>query len=348
MKLNLLIITVLLMGALLSSLANAQVFYAAPPAGFDPTKASPAELDRYGLPPRPDPSKAVPYAAWLHLVTAPQTRIENPTVEITNIVNGPARDLKVQGKIKGNVSGTSSNWSGVAITNPSNAFTANNSAVYSEFVMPKMGVDNCTYGKYYFSWWVGFDGDGSGDVLQAGAASTACTPSYVLWYEWFESGCTSSSATHPCNQTNFKGIPVTAGDWVGVEVWYTTASPQGHAYVLNYTTQKSVTIGFSQPSGTATYDGNSVEWIAERPTVGGSLADLADYLGQGSVSDYAYDGTNYYYPDSAPAADTIYDLTMTCPTWNPSSACTSTTNISYPIVPGNATLWTIAEGPAVQ
>jgi hypothetical protein len=150
MKTKMTIISALVTLALLSSLANAQVFYAAPPEGFDATKASAADLDRYGLPPRPDPSQAVPYAAWLRLVTTPQTRLENPTVEITNIVNGPARDLKVG--TKGiQTTATSSNWSGVAITAPS-PFTANNSAVYSRFVMPKMGRDNCTYGPYYMSW----------------------------------------------------------------------------------------------------------------------------------------------------------------------------------------------------
>ncbi len=348
MKTTMGIITALVTLALLSSLANAQVFYAAPPEGFDPVKAAPTDLDRYGLPPRPDPSQEVPYRAWVRLVTTPQTRIENPAVEITNIVNGPARDLKRRGASKGNVTAaTSPNWSGVAITTP-NAFTKNNSAVYSEFVMPKMGIDNCTYGTYYMSWWVGFDGFGNGDVLQAGAASTNCKTTYVLWYEWFESGCTSSSASHPCYQTNFKGIPVTAGDWVGVEVWYTTTSPQGHAYVLNFTTGKSVSVGFSQPSGSATYDGNSVEWIAERPEVGNSLANLANYLGQGSFDDYASDGTNTYYPSSAPSGDTIYDLTMTCPPWNPSSSCTSTTDLSAPYVPGGYSMWTVDEGPAVQ
>ena len=100
MKTTMGIITALVTLALLSSLANAQVFYAAPPEGFDPVKAAPTDLDRYGLPPRPDPSQEVPYRAWVRLVTTPQTRIENPAVEITNIVNGPARDLKRRGASK--------------------------------------------------------------------------------------------------------------------------------------------------------------------------------------------------------------------------------------------------------
>jgi Peptidase A4 family len=212
-----------------------------------------------------------------------------------------------------------------------------------------MGADKCADKPFDSSWWVGFDGAFNGDVLQAGAAMTACTATYVVWYEWFESGCTSSSATLPCYQTNLS-LAVHPGNYLAVEVWYTTAAPNGHAYVLNYTTGKSVSVGFNQPSGTATYQGTSVEWIAERPGLvtssGTTLTNLANYVALGSDVDYAYDGTHYYYPSSAPSGDTIYDITMTCPPWNPSSACTSTTGISWPYIPGGWAMWTFDEGPA--
>jgi len=352
MNVKITVIRALVTVALLSSLANAQVFYAAPPKGFDPVKAAPADLDQYGLPPRPDPSQAVPYRAWLHLVTAPQTRIENPTIEETNIVNGSVRDWKLKAASKGNqTAATSSNWSGVAVLAANDNFTTNESAVYSQFVMPKMGVDNCTYAPYAMSWWVGFDGVTSGDVLQAGAASTNCSTTYHVWYEWFESGCTSSSRALPCYQTNVS-VPVTAGDYVGIEVWYATAAPNGHAFFENFTTGKSLSVGFNQPSGTATYDGNSVEWIAERPGLitssGTTLENLANYVGQPSDVDYAFDGTNYYYPSSAPSGDPIYDITMTCPPWNPSSSCSATTDLSWPYIPGGWAMWTFDEGPAYQ
>jgi hypothetical protein len=349
MKVKLTVVSVLLTLALLSSLATAQVYYPAPPRDLDVTKASQADLDRYGIPPRPDPSQKA-YGAWLHLVTSPQSRLLDGGAVTTNIVNGAARGVKVSpGTSKGNQTAvTSANWSGVAITANGN-FTTNDSYVYTQFVMPKMGVDSCTIGgKYYASWWVGFDGFNNGDVLQAGAGYTSCTATNVLWYEWFESGCTSSSKTLPCYQTNFSKIPVSSGDFIGVEVWYTTAAPNGHAYVENYTTGVSVSVAFNQPSGDATYEGTSVEWIAERPGVDGGLSDLANYVGQGSDVDEASDGTNTYFPSSAPSGDTIYDITMTCPPWNPSSDCTSTTGLSWPYVPGGWSMWTFTEGPAYQ
>ena len=65
----------------------------------------------------PDASESVPYNAWKRLVTTRQTRLENPTVEVTSFVNGPAQNVQIQGKVTGNlVATTSNNWSGVAIT----------------------------------------------------------------------------------------------------------------------------------------------------------------------------------------------------------------------------------------
>jgi hypothetical protein len=349
MKSRTVFITTLLMAALLSSWAGAQVFYAAPPTGFDPVKASDDELDQYGLPPRPDASETVAYNAWKRLVTSPQTRLENPAVEVTNIVNGPAQNWQIQGTVKGNLTATTSdNWSGVAITAPSGTFTKNKSAVYMQGVMPAMGVDNCSYGPYAMSWWIGFDGAGNGDVLQAGSNSTTCSTSYVVWYEWFEAGCTSSSGSYPCYQTNLS-LAVSPGDYLAMEVWYTTASPKGHAYILNYTTGKSVSVGFNEPSGTATYEGSSVEWITERPGYSSGLANLANYLGQPSDAAYAYNGSSIFYPGKTPSGTTAYSITMTCPPWNPSSACPKkNTALSLTEVSGTSNIWTFVDGPAYQ
>ncbi|MGB9234078.1 MAG: G1 family glutamic endopeptidase [Terriglobales bacterium] len=48
-----------------------------------------------------------------------------------------------------------------------------------------MRVDNCSDKPYVMSEWIGFDGANNGAVLQAGTASTACSTSFVAWYEWF-------------------------------------------------------------------------------------------------------------------------------------------------------------------
>ena len=109
------------------------------------------------------------------------------------------------------------------------------------------------------SQWDGFDGWGSDDVLQAGSEADAyCSGStkatfYSSWIEWypFSSVRVSIPAAQP-------------GDLMASDVWYTTSSPHGHAYLVNWTLQQAQTYAFNPPSGT-TFVGNSAEWVLERP-----------------------------------------------------------------------------------
>jgi len=333
--------------------ASPPIIFSEPPAGFDPVTAADSELAENGYPPRPalsDPG----YAAWHRMVTAPQKRLSNLTVQTTNKVNGGARGRLDREATANSVSSSSNNWSGYVVTAPNGTFTSNDSYVYAEWVVPAAGVDSCGGETYASSQWVGFDGWTSGDVLQAGTAITACGASYVAWYEWFTPGCTANSASLPCYQWNFS-LAVNPGDRVSTEVWYTTAAPHGHAYMVNYSTQQSASMAFNQPSGStgSGYVGNDAEWIVERPgqTVGNTttLDDLADYVAVAMNTAHAsnYNGL-FFYPSSVPSGSTIYNVTMTCPTWTPSSSCPSTTGLSYADLYGTWTLWFYDEGPAYQ
>jgi hypothetical protein len=327
-----------------SQIATA-VVYPAPPAGFDPLAASDAALEVYGFPPRPDPEAAPQaYTHWRRLVSTPQTRISNPELTQTAIHHGPARIQSAIPAAGNNAVATSSNWSGYAVTGVSGTFQVNNSAVYGEFVVPiaQQAFGTCTTTWWYSSQWVGFDGYGSSDVLQAGTEADAycsggvTSPYYSAWYEWA-----------PNSEVRIGGFAVNPGDLMFVDVWYTTASPYGHAMILNYTTQKSTSIGFNPPAGT-TFSGNSAEWVVERPTISGALADLTNYVADQFNIDYAYvpTGSKFYYPGSSPSGTTIYQITMTCPTWSPSSSCSATTSISTPSLYGLYTLWFYNAGPS--
>jgi hypothetical protein len=131
------------------------------------------------------------------------------------------------------------------------------------------------------------------------------------------------------------------------EVWYTTTSPHGHVYLANYTLYTAASYGFNPPSGTI-FAGNSAEWVMERPGVNGGLADLTNYNGLADAYnvDYAYNGSNYFYPASVPSVYTDYAIRMVCPPWNPSSSCSSQTVISTPDLYGLYTLWFYDSVPA--
>lgn len=329
------------------STVQGAIIYGAPAEGFDPLTASDDELAQYGFPPRPEESATIPFARWKKLVTSPQTRVTNLKVEATDIIHGPARNFKVRGVVENTTKATADNWSAYALTTAKGTFKANDSFVYAEWNVPAVGVENCNYAPYMSSQWIGFDGAFvSGDVLQAGTEVDGCGSRYSAWYEWFTSGCTVNSASQPCYSYNFS-LAVNPGDLMLGEVWYTTSSPNGHAYLYNYTTQQAASIGFNQPSSpSAAYVGNSVEWVVERPN--GGAPNLTNYVADQFNWTFAYDGASYFYPGSSPAGTTTYNISMTCPPWNPSSACTSTTDISTVDLFGIDTLWFYNWYPSYQ
>jgi len=308
--------------------------YTQPPSGLDPLTASDTALAQYGFPPRPDPQSAPEaYALWQKLVSTPQTRITNPNLQPTKTYHRPAQDLSPEGEIAANgaASYTSSNWSGYAISAANGTFNVNNAAVYAEYVVPtaQQAFGVCTGSWDYSAQWIGFDGFNSNDVLQAGTEANAyCRgsskmASYFALYEWYPNGAFEI--------LNFRVNP---GNVMGLEVWYTTTWPSGHLYFINYTTQKSVTLEFSPPSGTS-FAGNSVEWVVERPSLGAGYTTLTNYVATPFNNTYALSNGTYYYPGSSPVG-TIYSITMV----------SGSTPISVANLYGNSTLWFYDEGSA--
>ena len=85
-------------------------------------------------------------------------------------------------------------WSGLGVIGSQNYFMANGSNVVGSFSIPAInyGAENCSYAPYIAAIWVGMDGFGNGDVLQAGVNAFGCgTPSYLPWFEWYTADCTT-------------------------------------------------------------------------------------------------------------------------------------------------------------
>jgi hypothetical protein len=301
---------------------------APPPTGFNPLTASPAARLRHGVPPAPDATAAPrAYNEWQKAVTGPQNRVNAPTVEQTQIVNGPIKKMGSSGPqgslapavpqmpaVNGSpsvplnsiVTSTSTNWSGSSFVSSSNPFAV--AAIIGEFVVPtaRQGFGACTGGWDYASLWPGIDGNGSSDVLQAGVEADAyCSGSttasfYSAWIEWY-----------PFAETRVSSPLISAGDVVFVEVWNVSAT-QGYAYFYNFSTQTAATYQLTAPSGTSLI-GNSAEWIVERPSIGGTAANLTNYIDSSwpyNVAwNYAVSNPTYYYPGVSPT-DTLELISM--------------------------------------
>jgi hypothetical protein len=294
---------------------------APPPTGFNPLTASPAARLQHGVPPAPDATAAPrAYNEWQKAVTGPQNRVIAPTVEQTQIVNGPIKKMGSSGPqeslapavpqmpavngapgvpLNSIVSTTSTNWSGSSFVSSSNPFAV--AAIIGEFVVPtaRQGFGACTGGWDYASLWPGIDGNGNGssDVLQAGVEADAyCSGSttasfYSAWIEWY-----------PFTETRVSSPVISAGDVVFVEVWNVSAT-QGYAYFYNFSTQTAASYQLTAPSGTSLV-GNSAEWIVERPSISGTPANLTNYIDASwpyNVAwNYAASNPAYYYPGFSP------------------------------------------------
>ena len=267
-----------------TNLAGATTAIAAP-EGFNPVEASDTELSLYGFPPRPD-SVLQPkaFASWSKAMVHSKTKVM-PVLEQTHIFHGPATNLTPP-KVSETTSTPSSTWSGDGLT--FRAATSYNSTstyyyIYSDYVVPvaEQASGVCTGGWEYSSSWVGIDGYGTSDVLQAGTESDAyCSGStkstyYSPWYEWY-----------PYGEVRVTSVPVTPGDDIFVEVWH-TSSTQGYAYLVNMNTNQYFDIGFTAYPGHPLV-GNSAEWVVERPGVSGGIATLTNY-----VQDVFWNGGSY-------------------------------------------------------
>jgi hypothetical protein len=304
-----------------TNLPNIRAFVA-PPAMFNPVVASPEALQQFGFPPKPAPLKAsAAYNAWAEAVSAPQTRLQSPQLVQTQISNGPAQIQPSRGSKEpaseftapstNAVVATSSNWSGyVDYDNTTNPFAK--SFIYSYWIVPVAQHafgHGLPFGWDYSSQWVGIDGYGSPDALQAGTeadayllGSTKAT-FYAAWIEWY-----------PFTSSRISNLAVAPGNEMFVGVWNTSATV-GNAYLLNVTTQQAVSFTFNAPSGT-TLVGDSAEWVVEGPSVNGSQAPLTNYVACPFDACYAYGSINggmynrLYYPGIHLAGTTVYAVSM--------------------------------------
>jgi hypothetical protein len=189
---------------------------------------------------------------------------------IEHISHGPAhrsrgRAKKAAHDIPGIANATSSNWSGAVRFSPARKPYR---FVGGQWTVPSPNTK--TDGSYYASEWVGIDGWNSNDVLQAGTETQITKIWFITarqvytWWEWF-----------PAGEVRISNLPVAAGDLMYCLI---CADTTRHATVSFSNQSEGVGTRFdiTPPSGT-TLSGNVAEWIVERPSVGGTVANLTDY-----------------------------------------------------------------------
>jgi Peptidase A4 family len=231
-----------------------------PPKGFNPLKARPDELLRYGFPLCPD-EKQSPKGAqiWRRALSRQLTHVAPQLRQRPELRRGPS----------GTAGLNSGPWSGGVLLAGGPFET-----IFGQWTVPSVMPGATGDGDWWSVAWIGIDGWNSPDVLQAGTGQHASrkngtvTTEYFAWYEWF-----------PNSWTEITNLPVHPGDAISVIVRYlgiVNGKPQGSAAITNITTGVSTTVTFFAPTGTA-LQGNCAEWIMERPTFSNVLANLPEY-----------------------------------------------------------------------
>jgi hypothetical protein len=148
----------------------------------------------------------------------------------------------------------SSNWSGYDQTSSNGAY----SSVGGSWTVPSV---TSTAGNSYSASWIGIDGANNAHLIQTGTESdwTGGAAHYDAWWEIL-----------PRPETVIPSLAVTPGDAMSASI--TKAGSTWTITITDTTTGQSFSIQKSY-RGPA----SSIEWIEERPQVGGALATLAKY-----------------------------------------------------------------------
>jgi hypothetical protein len=232
--------------------------YAAPPAGFDMQRAPARMLYKHGIPRRPDAIKE-PHLQeiWERAFESKPTFIK-AEIEIDYMLSKRKRpviarpEVAAVGQPSHSKKFSPSGWAGVVKPvnfNPPEPAVS----VYGEWFIPTVTpIPNQPAGPQTVGFWVGLDGFGNNQVLQAGSAATITGTSvdYWVWTEWFPIGA--------IRVTNF---PIKPGDYLTVLV---CANQPNHGFctMLNKTTNQATSIGITPPGG-VTSIGATAEWIVE-------------------------------------------------------------------------------------
>jgi len=302
------------------------------PTGLNPLNATPEQLQANGLPPRPDQVKNPSgYRIWKRVVTAPAKRV------MPWLSDAPVQHRPPAGAAKlSNAYFSDGNWSGEVLL----AYGATSwgySSFYQivgSFDVPTVGqpLGACTAGWDWAAIWVGIDGWGTSDVLQAGVdlgASCSGGSTSAIYYPWVE--------WYPGPAIQISNMQVSPGNDMYVWVW-NTSPYQGYAYIVNLSNNTAAALSITAPPGHSVV-GYSAEWVVERPAnANGQLYNLARYTQSYWANMWS---ENFYgtasYP-GAPAANVG--------SWQFIMDDNSNYPVSYPVLQGASAMWVYDENSA--
>lgn len=256
-------------------------FFDLPPAGFDPLTADPTELERFGIPPRPDRLLQPALTRFWEAMFAPPLEFlrEDFSFALREVI--VSDQLRVAPSVRRE---SSLNWSGAYVTpRDGRRFTE----VHGAWVVPVVAAPSGTpaTAELHSSIWIGLDGmrrylDSS--LPQIGTAQILNDPtlppvSTTTWWQWWLRDHDYPPVTLP--------LVVDPGDRVMCSL-HVLSDTSVKFIIINRTTNQ-IFPPFTMPSPTTdppafiqvNVSGATAEWIVERPTSvdTGEIYELPDY-----------------------------------------------------------------------
>ena len=232
-----------------------------------------------GYPLRPNPTEAPgAFNAWRRAVSTPTTIIEPRVVAHPELHHGAIVTAGTE---------TTSNWSGFELRGATGTYDW----VTGMWNVPSVTGETNTH--TYSAFWVGLDGDGVSDLVQAGTEQE----NYNFRFPWFSLSISVYYAwteflPQQATEQQIANFPINPGDEIFCEVWIgnagsgpTLSGAFGVLLLENLTTSESTTV--YTPVGTTVVGGSEAVWIMERPSLGTALTDLADYASARMFNAYA-------------------------------------------------------------
>ncbi len=241
-----------------------------PPKGFDPHTARDAELLRYGLPRRPDPTTRPRLARLWKQAFSRRTRfvraelgeaLVRPHKMLRPYKAGrPHKDLSPAAQPPADI--PPADWAGVEIQPPPNdSFQM----VFGQWVIPTVQPTNPSGEPLTLGFWVGLSPyEEGGQVLQAGVSAVVGSTeegsvTWQAWTEWwteqYQDGAVGISGST---------FPVAPGDSVGILVC--AVEPNlGYVSLSNFSREKHTSVSIHARPGIELANAGA-DWILE-PTV---------------------------------------------------------------------------------
>jgi hypothetical protein len=230
----------------------------------DAQQLSDTELTGRGYPPRPDAATSLErYKNWLNLISRPIILLPPHTVSHSGFYHQPAA-VEASTSITAGPA-TRANWSGYVVQGG----YRNYNNVVGYWHVPFAGGESGHNTRALF--WVGLDGwtGGANDLVQAGTGSDYADlgggTGAANYYSWTEV---------PTNQPVQEVASVNYYDYMEISAFICDDNRNIDANgtnacfdIFNHTQDGAVGVPVTTPLGTTHFEGNSAEWIMERPCV---------------------------------------------------------------------------------